>query len=109
MPNANPASPYKKAANAVLKASIGLAKADTEFPEDAGDTLLLGEEAVAVRNSEGPDVGEQAHHERAQAPKGLHREGWKRYEPHSSWRYLARFSVTLWAAAARRHSAARNS
>jgi hypothetical protein len=35
MPEANPASPHKKAADAVLKASISLAKTDTEFLEDA--------------------------------------------------------------------------
>jgi hypothetical protein len=49
MPEAHPAGPYKKAADAVLKASIGLAKADAEFPEDAWDKLLLGEEAVATQ------------------------------------------------------------
>jgi hypothetical protein len=48
MPNPNPASPHKEAANAVLKASVGLAKADAEFPDDARDELLLGEEAVDV-------------------------------------------------------------
>jgi hypothetical protein len=71
MPNANPASPHKKAANAVLKASIGLAKAGAEFPKDTRDELLLGEEAVAARD----DVREQAHHGLDQAPKGLHGEG----------------------------------
>jgi hypothetical protein len=35
MPDANPAGPHKKAADAVLKASIGLAKANAEFLEDA--------------------------------------------------------------------------
>jgi hypothetical protein len=70
MPNANPASPHKKAAIAVLKVSIGLAKADAEIPEDARDEVLLGEETVAARDSQIPDVREQAHQVRAQAPKG---------------------------------------
>jgi hypothetical protein len=35
MPEANPAGPHKKAADAMLKAGIGLAKANAEFPEDA--------------------------------------------------------------------------
>jgi hypothetical protein len=35
MPEASPASPHKKPCDAVLKASIGLAKANVEFPEDA--------------------------------------------------------------------------
>jgi hypothetical protein len=56
----------------VLNASIGLAK---EFPEDARNELLLGEEAVATRYSQVSHVGEQAHHGRAQAPEGLHGEG----------------------------------
>jgi hypothetical protein len=56
MPNANPTSPHKKAANAVLKAGIGLAKADAEFLEDARDKLLLCEVAVAARDGQIPDV-----------------------------------------------------
>jgi hypothetical protein len=75
MPNANPASPHKEAANAVLKAGVGLAEADAEFPEDARDELLFGEEAVSTRDGQIPDVREQAHQGRAQAPKGLHGEG----------------------------------
>jgi hypothetical protein len=50
MPNANPASPHKEAAKAVLKAGVGLAQA--EFPEDARDELLFGEEAVSTRDSQ---------------------------------------------------------
>jgi hypothetical protein len=61
MPNANPASPHKEAANAVLKTSIGIANADAEFLEDARDKLLLGEEAVAARDGQIPDVREQGH------------------------------------------------
>jgi hypothetical protein len=72
MPNANPASPHKKAAHAVLKASIGLAKAGAEFPKDTRDELLLGEEAVAAQDSPIPDVREQAHHGLDQEPKALH-------------------------------------
>jgi hypothetical protein len=75
MPNANLTSPHKNAANAVLKGGIGLAKADVEFPEDARDKLLLCEEAVSARGGQILDVREQAHHGRAQAPKGLYGEG----------------------------------
>jgi hypothetical protein len=75
MPNANPASPHKEAANAVLKAGVGLAEADAEFPEGARDELLFGEEAVAARDGQVADVRGQAHHGCAQAPKGLHGEG----------------------------------
>jgi hypothetical protein len=35
MPEAKPAGPHKKADDAVLKASTGLAKGNAEFPEDA--------------------------------------------------------------------------
>jgi hypothetical protein len=100
MPEANPASPHKQAADAVLKASIGLAKADAEFPEDARDELLLGEEAVAKGYCQVPNVGEQAYHGRSQAPKVSTERGVKRDAPHSSWRYCTRFSVSLWTAAA---------
>jgi hypothetical protein len=73
MPEANPVSSHNKAADAVLKAGIGLAKA--KFSEDAQDELLLGEEAGATRYSQVPNVGEQTHHGRSQAPDGLHGEG----------------------------------
>jgi hypothetical protein len=75
MPNANPASPHKEATNAMLKAGVCLAQADAEFLEDPRDELLFGEEAVSTQDSQIPDVREQAHQGRAQAPKGLHAEG----------------------------------
>jgi hypothetical protein len=76
MPSANLTSPHKEAANAVLKASVGLAKADAEFPEDARDKLLIGEDAVETDRfpmSESRRImGEPRP---GQAPQGLHGEG----------------------------------
>jgi hypothetical protein len=75
VPNANPTSPHKKAANAMLEAGICLAEAHAEFSENARDKLLLCEEVVSARDGQVSDVPEKAHHGRAQAPKGLHGEG----------------------------------
>jgi hypothetical protein len=75
VPNAKPTSPHKKTANAMLEAGICLAEAHAEFSENARDKLLLCEEAVSARDGQVSNVPEQAHHGRAQAPKGLHGEG----------------------------------
>jgi hypothetical protein len=75
MPEVILAGPHKNAPDVVLMASIGLAMANTELPENARDELLLGEEAVAMRYSQAADMGEQAHRRHSQAPEGLHKQG----------------------------------
>jgi hypothetical protein len=74
-PEAHPTGLHKEATDAVLKASVGHSKTNAEFPEDARDKLLLSEKAVPTRYGQVPDVGEQAHHGRAQTPRGLQAEG----------------------------------
>jgi hypothetical protein len=100
MPSANLTSPHKEAANAVLKASVGLAKADAEFPEDAQDKLLIGEDAVAARNRQFPMSESRPIMGVPRRRKVSTERSVKRYAPHSAWRYCARFSASLWAAAA---------
>jgi hypothetical protein len=100
MPNANPTSPHKKTAHTMLKAGIGLAEADAEFPEDARNERSFVKRPSPLETARFPMSESRRIMGVPRCPKVSTERGVKRYASHSSWRYCARFSASLCAAAA---------
>jgi hypothetical protein len=91
MPNANPTSPHEKVAQAVLKASTGLAKS-LRTPETNRSLVKRPSPRDTARfvMSESRHIMGMPRHLKVSTERGV-----KRSAPHSSWRYCPLFSVPL--------------